>query len=142
MDTLQRLRANLESMQEPDPLLADCFREIESIRQQLTEKVILNNQLADFLGDAEQKLAESQKREVMLRDAIRAHVDSSNNDDSAGDTFGALQEALASTDDMSVQIMCNAEPVAYMIKCKDQVMGFVQTQEKGTIPVFEQKETK
>ena len=113
MDTLQRLRANLESTQEPDPLLADCFREIESLLQQNASQLAELEAISAALGTSEghssvthildlrQQLADHIKREVMLRDAL-AYVISDlklradlNEDDPGvielGD--GALQQA-------------------------------------------------
>ena len=44
-----------------------------------------------------------------LRNLIRAHVEASNNDDSAGDTFGALREAAASFPSANPPEQPNAE---------------------------------
>jgi len=111
---------------------------IESLRQQL---VAMTADRDDCLSLAKLNFAkwyESQKREVILRVALEycvAQVPELG-------TVPGIEEALAATADLKDVILCHAEPVAYMIKCKYQVMGFVPTQEKGTIPVFAQKETK
>ena len=45
-------------------------------------------------------------------------------------------EQFAAIADLSGVIMCEKKPVAYMAVYKDQVMGFIPTQESGTIPVY------
>jgi hypothetical protein len=52
---------------------------IASLRQQLAEKVELNNQFADYLGDAEIALTESQARVKVLRDALKYASDQPSN---------------------------------------------------------------
>ena len=114
MDTLQRLRANLESTQEPDPLLADCFREIESLLQQNASQLAELEAISAALGTSEghssvthildlrQQLADHIKREVMLRDALHfAHEELRGwHEEATGEDYNSIEinEALAATE--------------------------------------------
>ena len=71
MDILQRLRANLESTQESDPLLADCFREIESLRQQLTDSQMTYQ--SAVAGRREFRIAVSKMRDQLNTAWAQAH---------------------------------------------------------------------
>lgn len=98
--------------------LRECWyhrdAEVESLRQQLAEKIELNNQLADFLGEAEQQIADSQKREAMLRGALKDAHESIGDDVESYETSKRRIEALAATDDLKDVRLCHAEPVAWI----------------------------
>ncbi len=124
-----------------------------------TEK-ILNYLRRRTAGDEEVAAADVIERQAaqieMLREALEAgynglrwwmdafpmHVTEADNEEmlklvkTLSTTPNQALDQFAAIADLSGVIMCEKKPVAYMAVYKDQVMGFIPTQESGTIPVY------
>ena len=67
-DSVIDLRAEVERLTEKNQLLNSAFCEsvddVERLTRERDEKILLNNQLADYLGEAEEQLAAAQKSDA------------------------------------------------------------------------------
>ena len=86
-------------------LTSNQKKEIESLREQLAQAEINFALEHDDKVELEQQLATSQKREVMLREAIDRQPYTMDKQ---------VCEALAATSDLDRYILCEKEPVAHV----------------------------
>ncbi len=90
---------------------------VESLRQKLAAA---QAEIERKMGAGKfvvEQLADSQKREVMLRDALEFAISIIGHPDDSGTKY--LQEALAATADLNGLILCHAEPIGYKHETAD-----------------------
>ena len=119
--------------------LASRDAEIESLRQQL----ILKEHQYDVMKASAEVLAEqcdkmcqqletSQKREVMLRDALEYHQAQTR-------PIQRTEEALAATDDLDGLILCDREPAAIVYRDYGGNGAILQTELADDEPLYRTK---